>query len=135
MSIFIKNALIEGHLFISMLKHYHGTLQQINFIINTHIPYIKSDLAFLGFFIAMNNLISLNQLVFILLVLDASGKIIELNVQSLFLTQDSMTIKKPIDEVKKYTASQKINNVLNICNKLSIAFVHDLVINLPVFVH
>lgn len=63
-----------------MIKRYHRFLQQVYSIIITKIPSIK---ALQIFFKVINNLISLNKLVFILLIFDIYFKITELNISSL----------------------------------------------------
>lgn len=44
-------------------------------------------------------------------------------------------MKKTMNEVRKCTAFQQINDVLNTCNRPFTIFVYDLAINLPVLVY
>lgn len=118
-----------------MVEYYHGSLQQVYSIVSTEIPGIKSNLALLMFLKAINNLVGFNGLVPILLVFGAYSKIIELDASFLSITQCAIAMKKSMDEVRKCTASQQVNDALNTCNKLSTTFAHDLLINLPVLVY
>lgn len=87
------------------------------------------------FFKIINNSIGLNGIVPILLVFDIYPKMTKLDAPFSLITQRAMTMKKTIDEIRTYTTSQLVNNTLNTCHGLSTAFVHDLPINLPVFVY
>lgn len=62
------NAPIKLHHYINMFEYYHRLLQQIYTIITTKIPNIEPNLVFKTFFKAINNGISSNKLVTILLV-------------------------------------------------------------------
>lgn len=82
MSIIIKNTLVETHYSISMVKRYHGLLQQVYSIVTIKIPGIKPDLAFQISFKAINDSISPNELVLILLVFGIYPKMTELDTLS-----------------------------------------------------
>lgn len=97
MGIAIKNALVEVHHSISMVKHYHGSLQQVYLIINTKIAGIELDLVLQMIFKTINNLLSPNGLVFTLLVFGAYPRMIKLNTPFLSITQYAMAIKKAIN--------------------------------------
>lgn len=86
-------------------------------------------------FKAINNSISPNGLVLTLLVFGAYLRMTELDASSPSITQRIMAMKKTMNEVRKCTASQQINDTFNTCNKPSTTFVHDLPINLPVLVY
>lgn len=77
MSIIMKNILIKVHHLINMIKHYYRLLQQINFIITSETLGIKLNLVLQIFFKAINNLVSPNNLVLILLVFDNYLRMIE----------------------------------------------------------
>ena len=59
----------------------------------------------------------------------------ELDALSPSITQCAMAIKKAMDEVRKCTASQQVNDALNTRNGLSTTSVHDLPINSPVLIY
>ena len=46
-----------------------------------------------------------------------------------------MAMKKAMDEVRKCTTSQQVNNALNTQNRLSIVALHDLPINSSILVY
>ena len=84
--IIIKNIPIEEYHSIDMVKHYHRPLQQVYSIIITEILGIKPELALQIFFKAINNLVGLNGLVFILLVFGAYPRMTELDTPFLSIT-------------------------------------------------
>lgn len=86
-------------------------------------------------FKAINNLVDPNRLVPSLLVFRAYFRINELNLSSVSIFQHIMAMKKAINKVWKFTTFWQVNNTLNTCNESSIAFVYDLLINLPVLVY
>lgn len=69
-----------------MIKYYHGLLHQVYSIITTKISTIKPNLAFQIFFKAINDLVSLNKLVFILLVLGVYFKMTKQDTSFLLIT-------------------------------------------------
>lgn len=83
----------------------------------------------------MNNLVGLNRLVPTLLIFGIYPRMTKLDTLSLSLTQHTMAIKKAIDKVRKYTASQQVNDILNTYNGLFIIFLYELPINLPILVY
>ena len=133
--IIIKNAPMEAHHFIDMVKHYHESLRHVYSIISHKISGIKPNLAFQMSFKAINNSVGLNGLVLTLLVFGAYFKMNKLDALSPSITQRAMAIKKAIDKVRKCTLSWQVNNILNACNRLYTASVYDLPINLPVLVY
>lgn len=80
MGIIIRNALVEAHHFIGMVKYYYRSLKHVYSIFIIEIPGIKSDLALKILFKTINNLVSPNKLVLMLLVFGAYLKIIELDI-------------------------------------------------------
>ena len=64
MKIIIKNILLKAYYFISMIKSYYKLLQQVYFIIIIKISSIKANLISKLFLKVINNLISLNKIVF-----------------------------------------------------------------------
>ena len=96
-----------------MIKRYYGSLRQVYFIITSEIPSIESDLALQMSFKAINNFVGPNGLVSTLLVFGVYSRMTEQNAPSLLITQRAMAKRKTIDEVQRFTPSQKINNVLN----------------------
>ena len=87
------------------------------------------------FFKAINNSSDPNVLVSILLVLDAYLRMTKQDAAFLSIIQRVIVMKKAIDEIQKCTASQQVNNALNIQNGPFIASVHDLPINSPVLLY
>lgn len=71
MSIIVKNTQVEANYSIGMVKRYHRLLQQVYSIDTTEIPGIKLNLALQISLKAINNSVSPNGLVFILLVFGA----------------------------------------------------------------
>lgn len=59
----------------------------------------------------------------------------KLDALFLSITQCAIAIKKAIDKVQKYIISWQVNNILNICNRLSTISIYDLPINLPILVY
>ena len=59
----------------------------------------------------------------------------KLNVQSVSIIQRVITIKKAMNEIQKCTASQQVNDALNIWNRPSIVAVLGLPINLSILVY
>lgn len=86
-------------------------------------------------FKAINDLVGFNGLVFTLLVFDSYLKITKQDAPFSSITKSALAMKKAINEVQKSTTFQQINNVLNTWNKSSRTFIHDLLINLTVFVY
>ena len=105
MGIIIKNAPIETHHFIGIVKRYHGPLQQVYSIITTKILGIEPELAFLMSFKAINNLVGPNGLVLTLLVFDVYPRISELDAPFVSITQRATAMKKAMNKVRKCTAS------------------------------
>lgn len=87
------------------------------------------------FFKVINNSIGSNRLVFILLVFGTYSRITKLDASFPSISQHTMATKKALDKVQKYTASQQINDTLNICNRTFTIFVHDLSINSIILVY
>lgn len=135
MGIIIINAPVEVYHSIGMVKCYYGPLQQVYSIISTKISNIKFNLALQMFSKTINNLISSNKLVLTLLVFGIYPKMTKLDILFLSITQHAMAMKKIIDENRNCIISQKVNNIFNIYNELSIASIYDLPINLPVLVY
>ena len=133
--IIIKNAPVEVHHSISMVERYHGPLWQAYSIITTKIPSIKPNLALQMSFKAINNSVGPNRLVSTLLVFGAYSRMTEQDAPSPSITQHAVAMRKAIDEVRRFTASRRINDGLNTRNGPSTASVHDLPINSPVLVY
>ena len=70
MEIIVKNIPIKVHYSIGMVKRYYKPFQQVYSIVTIKIPGIEPNLAFQIFFKAINNSVSPNGLVSILLVFD-----------------------------------------------------------------
>lgn len=87
MGIIVKNALVEIHHYISVIKRYHGSLRQVYSIITIKIPGIESDLALQMFFKAINNVMSSHWLVSTLLIFGAYPMITEQEASFLSITQ------------------------------------------------
>lgn len=92
MSVIIKNTLVEVYHSISIIKRYHGFLQQVYLIINTKIPGIKPDLVLQMFFKAINNSESSNKLVPILLVFSAYLRMTKLDGPFLSISLHTIAI-------------------------------------------
>lgn len=120
---------------MNIIKYYHRLLWRLNFIITTEISGIEPDLVFQIFFKFINNTVGPNELVFILLILNAYCRMIKLDTLFLSITQRAMAIKKAIDKFQKYNVSWQVYNALNICNRLFTIFVHKLLINLLILVY
>ena len=135
MGIIVKNAPVEAHHPIGMVERYHGPLCRVYSIITTEIPGIEPDSALQISFKSINNSVGPNGLVFILLVFDAYPKMTESDILSPSITQHAMAMKKALDEVRKCTASQQVNDPLNTWNGPSTATVYDLPINSPILVY
>lgn len=86
MNIIIKIFLIETHYYNNIIKHYHGYLWQIYFLIITKIPSIELNLVLPMFLNAMNKFLDPNDLVLTLLVFGVYFRIIELNISSPYIT-------------------------------------------------
>lgn len=71
-------------------------MQQVYLIFITKIPDIRLDLVVKITFKVINNLLSLNKLVFSLLVFDLYSRMIKLDVLFLSINQHIITIKKVI---------------------------------------
>lgn len=99
MGIIIKNAPVEAHHSISIIKRYYEPLQQVYSIVTTKIPGIEPNLVLLISFKAINNLVGPNELVPTLLVFGAYPRMIELDTQFPSITQCTMARKKAMDEV------------------------------------
>lgn len=82
-----------------MEKHHYKLLQQVYSIVIIKISGIKLNLIFQIFFKAMNNLVGLNRLVFILLIFGIYFKIIKLNILFLLIIQYAIVIIKAINKV------------------------------------
>ena len=135
MGIIIQNALVEAHHSIGMVERYHEPLQRVYSIITTEIPDIEPELALQMSFKAINNSVGPNGLVLTLLVYGAYLRMGELDTPSASITQRAIAIKKAMNEVRKCTTSQQVNDVLNTWNGPSTATVHGLPINSPVLVY
>lgn len=105
MEIIDKNAPVEAHHSIGMVKRYHRPLRQVYSIITTKIPGIKPDFALQISFKVINNSVGLNKLVPTLLVFDAYPKMTKQDAPSLSVIQHAIAMQKAIDEVRKFTAS------------------------------
>lgn len=116
MSIIMKNILIKVYYLIDMIKHYYRLLQQIYSIITSEILGIKLNLVLQIIFKAINNLVSPNNLVLILLVFDNYFRMIEQNALSFLIIQRDTTMPKIINKIRKHIASYYINNALNFYN-------------------
>ncbi len=99
MGIIVKNAPVEAHYFISMVKRYHACLRRVYSIITTEIPGIKPDLALPMSFNAINNSVSPNWLVPTLLVIGDYLKMTEKDSPSLSPTKRAIAIRKAMNEV------------------------------------
>ena len=133
--IIVKNALVEAHYSIGIVERYHGPLQRAYSIITIEIPSIKPDLALQMSFKAINDSVGPNGLVPTLLVFGAYSRMTEQDAPSPSITQHAVAMRKAIDEVRRFTASRRINDGLNTRNGPSTASVHDLPINSPVLVY
>lgn len=105
MKIVVKNTLIEIHDFLSMIKYYHRPLWQVCSIINTVILDIKPNLTLQIFFKVINDLVSLNKLVFILLVMSIYSKMTKQDGLSLSIIYYVIAISKAIDKIQKFIVS------------------------------
>ena len=72
--------------------------------------------------------------VLILFVFDAYSRMTESDAPFSTITQRATAIKKAMKEVKKITTSRQINDVVNMRNGLFIDSIHDLSLNVEVFV-
>lgn len=131
----MKNALIEIHHFIGIIKCYHRLLRQVYSIIITEILSIQSNLALQMSFKAINNLIGLNKLVSTLLVFNTYLKMTEQKVLFLLVIKCVTVMRKTIDEIKKNIVSHSVNNILNTYNRSFTGSVYDLSISLSVLVY
>lgn len=104
-------------------------------IISTKISGIEPDLVFQISFKTINNSIGLNKLIFTLLISSIYSKMTKLDTLFPSITQCIMTMRKAVCKVQKCIASQQINNVFSICNRLSIISLYNLSINLPVLIY
>ena len=86
MRIIIRNAPLEAHHSIGMVKRYHGSLRQIYSTITTEIPVIKSEFALQMSFKAINDSVGLNGLVLTLLVFGAYSRMSELDAPFVSIT-------------------------------------------------
>ena len=118
-----------------MVERYYGPLHRVYLIITTKIPGIEPDLALQISFKAINNSVGLNGLIPNLLVFGAYLRMTESDTSSLSIIQCAMAMKKAIDEVRKCTISQQVNNALNIWNGSSTTSVNDLPIDSPVLIY
>ncbi len=82
MSTIVKNALVEAHYFIGLIKYYQGPFHWIYSIITTKIPGIEPNSVFQMFLKAINDSASPNKLVPTLLVFDTYFRITELDIPS-----------------------------------------------------
>lgn len=85
-------------------------------------------------FKTFNDSIESNDLIFILFVFDVYSWMIELNALFFTINQRITTMKKTINEIKKFTTMRQINNAFNIQNELSTISIHNLSLNLSIFV-
>lgn len=135
MWIILQNARVETYHSISMFEQYHELLRKVYSIITTEIPCIEPNLVLKMSCKAIHNLMCSNWLVRSLLVFDTYSWITELDAPSASITQYAMAMKKAMYEVRKCIASRKINDDFNTRNEQSTASVHDLPINLLVWIY
>lgn len=90
--IIIENTLVEAHPSISLVKHYHESLQQVYTIVISKIPEIKFDIALQIFLKAIDNLFTPNKLVAILLVFGQYPRITKFDVLSSIICQPTIAI-------------------------------------------
>ena len=99
MGIIVKNAPVEVHHSIGMVKRYYAFLRQVYSIITTEIPGIKPDLALQMSFNAINNSVGSNWLVPTLFVIGAYLKMTEKDSPSPSPIKRAIAIRKTMNEV------------------------------------
>ena len=119
MGIIVQNAPVEAHHSIGMVEHYHRSLEHVYSIISTEILGIKPDLVLQMFFKTINYSVGPNRLVPTVLVFGAYPRMTELDASSPSIIQRVIAMKNAMDEVRKCTASQQVNDALNTCNRSS----------------
>ena len=129
MNIMVKNASVETHHSIDVIKRYHDSLRRIYIIIIFEISNIDFDFALQMIFKIINDFVDFNELVFILLIFGAYSKIIENDVSTFAIIQRAMIMRKVMKEVKKFIAFKQINDVLHDQNESFIDFIHALFFN------
>ncbi len=115
-----------------MVERYHDSLRRVYSIIVAEILDIDPNSALQMTFKALNDSAGLNGLVPILLVFGAYLRMTEMDAPSPTITQRSITIRKAMEEVRKWVASRQVNDALNMRNGPSTTLIHDLPLNSPV---
>ncbi len=129
MNIKMKIVSIKSHHSIEMIERYYDSFRRVYVIIVFEIFDIDSNSILQMIFKTLNDFINFNDLVFILLVFDVYFRMIEMNVSFSTITQQSITMRKAIKEVRKTIAFRQMNDVLNMKNDSSIILIHDLSLN------
>ena len=101
MGIRVKIILVEAYNFIGKAEHYYAIVCRAYSIINAEIQGITKEIALQITFKAINDSISLNGLVFTLLVYGVYPYITKNNPLLLSVAQQALAIKKAIAKVQK----------------------------------
>jgi hypothetical protein len=83
---------------------------------------------------AINNIVSLNGLVLMLLVFGAYPQMSEFDPPAPSISQQATAIKRAMEEVSKIRAQKQVDDALNQRNGPSVTAIHDLPINSDVLV-
>lgn len=129
LGIIVKIVVIKTYHSIDLVKQYHGPQQQVYVIIAKELSEINPKRALQIVFKAINNSVSLNKRVLILLVLIAYPKMIESDAPFSTLIKHVVTMQKAIDEVRKSITSRHVNNAFNTRNGPSTSTLYNLSLN------
>lgn len=95
----MKNALVEEHDSIRMVKRYHGLLQPVYSIVTNEIACIESHLTLQMSFKAIDNSVGPNGLVLTLLVFGAYSRMTKLDILFPSISKRAVAMKKAGDKV------------------------------------
>ena len=106
MKITIKHVFVETHHSIDQIKRYYAFFRRIYTIIITKISNIDFEITLQMTFKIINNSIDFNELMFTLFMFDIYFHIIELNAFFFILTQQTITMRKIMNEIKRFIVSR-----------------------------
>ncbi len=129
MRITMKTTLVETHHSIEMMKRYHDSLRRVYAIITFEISNIDLEIILQMTFKVINDSIELDELIFTLLIFDAYLRMIEMNISSFTITQQTIAMRKIMKEVQKFIVIRQVNDALNTRNDLIIILIHELSLN------
>ena len=132
MKITIKHVFVETHHSIDQIERYHAFFRRIYTIIITKISNIDFEMTLQVTFKVINDSIDFNKLMFTLFVFNIYFRMIELNAFFFTLTQRTATMRKIMNEIKRFIVSRQMNDVFNTRNEFSTIAIHDFSLNLSI---